>query len=97
MINILIIFFTIFSTKKSFITYNLPFQPKGSRFDVFLQMFLFFYEWNERGRKKLLDNFFKLDVSRRKWYVDKMVGWLCYSKVKRNNFLERKGLNYLKE
>jgi hypothetical protein len=29
----------------------------------------------------------------KKGYVDKMVGWPCSPKEKRNNFLERKGLN----
>ncbi len=97
MINILILFFTQYFQKKWFITYNLPFQPKSSGFNVFLQFFWFFYEWNEWGRKKLLGNFFKLDVLMKKGYVDKMVARPCSPREKRKIFLKRKGLNYLKE
>jgi hypothetical protein len=50
-----------------------------------------------RKKKKLVCNFFKLDVLRKKGYVDKMVPWPCSPKEKKNNFLEKKGLNYLKE
>lgn len=96
-IMIIILIYLLIFLKKWFITYNLPFQPKGSGFNVFLQIFLFFYEWNEWGRKKLLGNFLKLDVLMKKGYVDKMVARSCSLREKRKNFLKRKGLNYLKE